>query len=655
MFKELLIILFISVVIVSILRKLHLPAILGYLMTGMLVSPNWLGFVEARGDLESLSEFGVVFLLFMIGLELSVPKLISMRRNLITLGGGQVFITTLIIIVAGSFVDSISMAGSIAIAGALTLSSTAVVTKQLVEQSELQSRYGQLVLSILLFQDLAAVPFLIIIPSFAEGVSLGAQLYTSIPTGALVFFGMLIAGRYVLRPLYHMVAEAKSSELFMLATLLVALASAGITDVAGLGKELGAFLAGVMLAETQYAHQIESDIQPFRDVLLGLFFVTVGLRLEPFILIIHWKLILSIVCSLVLVKTLVVYYLAHFVAKHDKLTAFKTGLALAQGGEFGFAILAIESSSTILPQDILNVITSAVIISIAIAPLLIRKSELIAKYFFKKSDKIRSVEIKQIISSPDRREHVILCGYGRVGQSLALFLEQEDVPFIGIELDPDCLEEALNADEPVYYGDATKEETLLAAGLLHARLLIITFDDPIRARRMLKQIRFHNPSIPVLVRTRDDSYLTSLQQSGATEVIPETLEASLMLASHMLLLLGVSANKVRDKISDIKSYRYQMMRSYYSGKNDTEKEREQTFAHAVVITLESYALGKTIKTVKEKFFPAKIRSFTRRGIRSFQEPCPDVVFDEGDIVIIEGTKQDIYTSEERLLKGEPSC
>lgn len=655
MFKELLIILFISVLIVSILRKLHLPAILGYLLTGMLVSPNWLGFVGTLTDLESISEFGVVFLLFMIGLELSVPKLISMRRNLITLGGGQVLITTLIIIIAGYFLQSISLAGSIAIAGALTLSSTAVVTKQLVEQSELQSRYGQLVLSILLFQDLAAVPFLIVIPSFAEGVSLAAQLYTTIPIGVMVFSGMLIAGRYVLRPLYDMVAQAKSSELFMMATLLVALAAAGITDAAGLGKELGAFLAGVMLAETQYAHQIETDIQPFRDVLLGLFFVTVGLHLEPFILVYHWKLILLIVSGLIVIKTLVIYYLAHFLAGHDKLTSFKTGLALAQGGEFGFAILALESSSSILSQDILNIITSAVIVSIALAPLLIRKSEFIAQYFFKNKNKVHQTQIKQIVAASDRRDHVILCGYGRTGQSLALFLEQEDIAYVGIEIDPDRLEEARNADEPVYYGDATKGETLLGAGLLYARLLIITFDDPIRARRMLKEIRFHNPSIPTLVRTRDDSYLMSLQQSGATEIIPETLEVSLMMASHMLLFLGLSADKVRQKISDIKSYRYQMMRSYYSGKMDNDSSQEQTYAHAVVVTKESYGFGKTIAVIKEKFFPANIRSFTRRGIRSFQEPCSDVVLEEGDIVIIEGTRQDIYTSEERLLHGELSC
>jgi monovalent cation:H+ antiporter-2, CPA2 family len=653
MFEELLVILTISVLAVSLLRKLQLPPILGYLITGILASPHWLGFVQGGGDLEALSEFGVVFLLFMIGLELSVAKLISMRKNLITLGGGQVLITATVIIFIGQFFDFLAVPGAIAIAGALTFSSTAVVTKQLIEQSEFQSRYGQLVLSILLFQDLAAVPFLIIIPSMAAGIGVGDQLYTTLPTGVLVCGSMLIMGRYMLRPLFDMVAEAKSSELFMLATLLVALASAGITDFSGLGKELGAFLAGVMLAETQYAHQIESDIQPFRDVLLGLFFVTVGLRLEPYIVLMHWKLIVCIVAALVVTKTGIVYVLSRYVAGQDKLTSFKSGLALAQGGEFGFAILAIESSSTILPQDILNIITSSILISLALAPLLIRKSEMIAKLFFKNIEKSNHVEIEQIVASHDRKDHVIICGYGRVGQSLALFLQQDDIPFVGIELDPDRLQEAANADEPIFYGDATKEETLLAAGLLYAKLLIITFDDAHKARKLLHKIRFHNPSLPTLVRTKDDRYLTSLQQSGATEIIPETLEASLMIASHMLMILGHDPNKVGKRIAEIKSYRYQMMRSYYRSKNNTDPMAidEQTFAHAVVIASDAYAFNKTIKQVKEDAFPAKIRSFTRKGIRSFQEPCSDVVLEEGDIVIIEGTRQDIYLSEERILNG----
>jgi len=464
---------------------------------------------------------------------------------------------------------------------------------------------------------------------------------------------LLIVGRVILRPLYNIVAGAKSPELFMLATLLVALSSGAITGAVGLSKELGAFLAGVMLAETQYAHQIETDIQPFRDVLLGLFFVTVGIHLQPYILISYFKTILMLVVALIVVKTTVVYCLARFVGHHDRTTSLKAGLALAQGGEFGFAILAIETSSAILAPDMLNVITCVVILSLTVAPILIRKSQQIADLLLRKAPKQKPTAIDDIVNAPAAlRDHVIMCGYGRTGQSLALFLEQENINFVGIEQDPERLEEALNAQEPIYYGDATKEETLLVAGLLHAKLVVITFDDAHRARRMLKIIRFHSPSVPVLVRTRDDRYLTTLQQSGATEVIPEALEGSLMMASHMLLLLGIPSDKVHQKIADIKSYRYQMMRFFYQAPQKIP-ELTPLILHAVVVSLECFSCGKTVLDLKSQHFPAAIRSFTRKGIRSSQEPQSDIVLQEGDILMIEGTRQEINIAEDRMMYGAP--
>lgn len=652
MFEELLIILFISVVGVSLLRKASLPPILGYLFTGILVSPHWLGYVEASTDLRALSQFGVVFLLFMIGLELSMPKLISMRRNLILLGGGQVVLTTLLLITMVSYFGSLGLPGAIAIAAAITLSSTAVVTKELLDQSALQSRYGQLILSVLLFQDLAAVPFLIIIPSLAEGGgNIAAQLSTTLPTGVFVVITLLSVGRYVLKPLYHIVAAGKSSELFMMATLLVALAAAGFTDYFNLHKELGAFLAGVMLAETQYAHQIETDIQPFRDVLLGLFFVTVGLQLDPLIVVMHWKTILAMVLGLIFLKTSVVYSLAYYVGGQDRINSFRAGLALAQGGEFGFAILTIENARAILPQETVNIVTAVIIISLGIAPVLIRKSESIARALFRHHRKQKHfADIEAVVGSQPRRDHVIICGYGRMGHSLALFLEQENIPYIGIELDPDRLEEALIAEEPIYYGDATKEETLLGAGLLQARVVMITFQDAHRTRKMLKFIRYHQPGIPVLVRARDDKYLTSLQQCGATEVISESLESSLMMASHMLLCLGMDAESIHKKIAHVKGYRYHMMRTFYQQDRLELPQEKQIFSRAILIEEQAFACGKNLEQMKTPSFPAKIQGLTRGGIRS-DEPHTDMVFEAGDIVIVEGTEQQIFAAQERLLHG----
>lgn len=653
MFHDLLSILLISVVIVSILRRLQLPTILGYLLTGLLVSPYCLGLVEKADDLAAISHFGVVFLLFMIGLELSLPKLVSMRKNLLIVGGGQVIISTIVILLVSHFVGELSKAASVALAGALALSSTAVVTKQLVEQSELQTRHGQLSLSVLLFQDIAAVPFLIIIPALAQGGSFYSQIAQKVPIGLGVCGGMIIAGHFILRPLFHLVASARSSELFSLAALLVALSSAWLTESVGLSPELGAFLAGVMLAETEYVHQVESDIQPFRDILLGLFFVTVGVELNTTIFFDHWKVIAMIVLFLMLMKTLVIYLIARYVTCHDRATSLKSGLSLCQGGEFGFVILSLDASKEILSYQMLNIVIASIFVTLTIAPIIIKKLDKIVYFFFPKNIRVDS-DVHLPLVNQASNNHVIICGYGRVGQSLALFLEQEDIPYIGIDLDPERLREATSAKEPVFYGDATREETLLSAGLSNAALVIITFDDAHRARRMLKIIRRYRADIPSLVRTRDDRFLSSLQQSGATEIIPEVLEASLMMASHMLLLLGQDPIKVRQKIAEIKGYRYQMLRSYYHGSGHQESSEDssadQSFAHTIVITKDCFACGKTMEEIIDKL-SIQIRSFTRGEVRSFATPQPKTVILEGDIFVVEGSKQDIVAAEELLVQG----
>jgi CPA2 family monovalent cation:H+ antiporter-2 len=433
--------------------------------------------------------------------------------------------------------------------------------------------------------------------------------------------------------------------------LLIALASAWLTESVGLSSELGAFLAGVMLAETEYVHQVESDIQPFRDVLLGLFFVTVGVKLNTHVFIDHWMIVAGIASCLILVKTLIIYIIAHFINGYDRPTSLKTGLALSQGGEFGFVILSLNASQQILSEEMLAIIIASIFVSLAIAPLIIKKLDKITGLFFPKTRK--SVQKKlPVIASHGYKDHVIICGYGRVGQHLALFLEQEDIAYIGIDLDPERLKEASCAKEPVFYGDATREETLLTAGLNSASLVVITFDDAHRARRMLKIIRNYNKTVPTLVRTRDDRFLSSLQQSGATEIIPEILEASLMMASHMLLLLGLEPNKVRRKISEIKGYRYQMLRSYYHSSEQTDIHETSfediSFAHAIVIDQNAYAFGKSMKQLS-KYLKVHIRSFTRKGVRSFEAPDENAIIEEGDIFVVEGSKIEIVEAEEYLL------
>ena len=659
-FHDILIALLMVVVIVALSRKLNMPPVLGYLLSGALAGPAGLGLFANVQELDFIAEFGVVFLLFTIGLELSIPKLIAMRRSLLSLGGGQVLVCTSLAMGLGMYAG---LSGPIAftVAGCLALSSTAVVTKQLLEQGELSQDHGKLALSILLFQDLAAVPFLIIVPSLASGStnSIGMTLGIASLKGGLIFFGMLAAGRWALRPLFQQIAMARSSELFMLTTLLMALGSAWLTEKFGLSLALGAFLTGVILAETEYRHQIESDILPFRNILLGLFFLTVGMKLSPQVFAQDWVWILAVVTGLIISKTIIIGLLGHFAGLPQK-SAIRAGLALAQGGEFGFALLTIASKHSVIDLRTEQVITASIIISIMIAPLLIRHSRLIAKLFIRQTleSEITGDPPALIAASDELENHVILCGYGRVGQSLARFLERENIPYLGLDLDPKRLQEAARAGEPVYYGNSAQIEILHAAGISKAKLLILSYEDYNYAHQTLVSVRTHGYHLPVLVRTRDDVHLESLQAAGATEVIPETLEASLTLASHMLLLLDVPLAKITQDINHAKATRYQMLRAFYKGDDDNQPfeylNEESLGLHAVEITEGAFAVGKSILTILEcaaqKTIDLKITAYKRNGVKS-RAPKQSLVIQPGDVLILKGQSETLCRAEELLLQG----
>lgn len=655
-FEILLITLSVSVITVTILRKMHLPPILGYLIAGALVGPHCFGLLENEEAMRYIAEFGVVFLLFMIGLELSFPKLIAMRRPLLGLGGMQVLICTGIALGVSLFCG-ISLPASIAISGAIALSSTAIGTKQLIEQDELHQPHGKLSLSILLFQDLAAVPFLIIIPAMAAtntNDSITQQLLIRLVIGAGIFIVMLAAGRWLLRPVFHLIAAARSSELFMLAALLVVLGSAFLTEHFGLSLSLGAFLAGVMLAETEYVHQIESDIQPFRDILLGLFFISVGVMFDPGIFIDHWLVVLCIVVSLIVGKIIIITVLGKLLGSSVN-ASFRAGIALAQGGEFGLVFLSQAIEFKIINAEVNQLVIASIVVSMALAPLLIRHSDAIAnfclKLFGQEVDESESDNLKQP-QGHDTKDHVIICGYGRVGQTLARFLEYEGIQYVGLEVDPVRLKEARGGSEPVYFGDGN-EDSLKAAGIEKAKMLITAFNDPKKAKKILQTARRLHPTLPILVRTNDDCELDNLNDAGATEVVPDKLESSLMMAAHMLVLLGQSPQKAQQQVYQVKSNRYKMLRSFYEGENVghlEERDKEKKSLHAVELTAGAYAIGQTISELVTKKGHFQIASFSRNGYKC-DSPSENTVFRVGDIIVIEGTQEEIYIAEELLLQG----
>lgn len=654
-FHALLIILGLAVVVVSILRRYHLPPALGYILVGALVGPFGLRLLESKEEIHYIAEFGVVFMLFSIGLELSLPKLISQRRTIFGLGGMQVLLCTGI--AAGiAHWAGLSWPAAIAVSGAFALSSTAVVTKQLMEQNEIHEPHGKLAFNVLLFQDLAAVPFLIIVPALALApgeMSILGLLGSRLFIGLLVFFAMLIAGQWLLRPLFRYIAQARSSELFMLTTLLVALASAFLTEHFGLSAELGAFLAGVMLAETEYVHQIESDIQPFREILLGFFFLSIGLFLDPQVIVSDWKAIGILLLALFLFKTIIIALLTLTTAPANR--ALRTGIILAQGGEFGLFLLMIAQEKNLLGFHPYQILLTTIVLSMAISPLLIRHSKNIAQGILKwlriTPKEGRSFPLPE--NTSHYKDHVVICGYGRVGQTLARFLEYEGISFVGIDIDPVRLREAKAAQEPVFFGDPAHESTLQHANIAQARMLIIAFSHTKQTLAILRALRRLRTDLPVLVRTTDDSELEVLQAAGATEVIPDKLESSLMLASHMLLLLGYPPHKIQRQITDVKTNRYKFLRAFYQGENLGHLETtpaKKTLLHAVELPQGAFAVGKSLSQLAKETMLVPLASFSRKGFKC-EQPDPDLVLEAGDILVLEGTTEIIYRAEEALLQG----
>jgi CPA2 family monovalent cation:H+ antiporter-2 len=640
-----------AVVVVVICKLVRLPPILGYLLVGMVVGPNALAWVPATAETRHLAEFGIVFLMFSIGLEFSLPQLKSMRRAVFGLGFAQVAITTIGAMLALHMLDYGWPAG-FALGGALAMSSTAIVSKMLAERMELGTPHGRDVMGILLFQDLAVVAFLIVLPSLTKG---GGELAIDLAVAglkALVALALILfAGQKPMRAWFHLVARQRSSELFMLNLLLITLGLAALTEFLGLSLALGAFLAGMLIAETEYRYQVEEDIKPFRDVLLGLFFVTVGMRLDLGIVgrNLPWVLLLLVVP--VFVKLVLIVALSRVFGAPPG-TSLRTGFYLAQAGEFALVLLAVAATLQLVPGTIAQVVLAAMVLSMLSAPLLIHFADPIVRKFTANDWLARAAQITQIAATAmARQNHVIVCGFGRSGQNLARLLETEEIPFIALDADPQRVREAAGDGSSVVYGDAGRKEALFAAGLAKARAVVITFADTAVALRILHYVHEERPELPVVVRTQDDSELDRLLDAGAAEVVPEVLEGSLMLATHSLLLLGVPLNRVLKRIRAIREERYGLFRGFFHGASDVADAAEnlQPRLHSVHLPDRAHAVGKALAAL-ELAGQVEVTGVRRKGARS-QRPGPDWVFEPGDVVVLLGRPEDLALAEQRFLEG----
>jgi CPA2 family monovalent cation:H+ antiporter-2 len=642
-----------SVVSVIIFRSVNLPPVLGYLLVGTVIGPHALDLVGGVSGMQHLAEFGVVFLMFSIGLEFSLPKLYAMKRIVFGLGLLQVLVT-IAVVTAIVTALKLSWQEGVALGGALAMSSTAVLTKLLTERLELDKAHGREVMGVLLFQDIAVVPLLILIPSFSESpermaTMMGLAMLKAVVVLSLVlFFGQRLMSKW-----FFIVARGKSAELFMLNVLLITLGLAYLTEVAGLSLALGAFVAGILISETQYRHHVEEDIKPFRDVLMGLFFVTIGMMLDIPLVLANAPLVLGVLGALLVTKFALVLGLSRLFGSTFG-GAMRTGLWLCAGGEFGFVLLSEMRHLQLLPPMVLQAVLAALVLSMLLAPLIVQYSNQIVLRFAASEWLMRSMQMTQLAAkSMNTEKHVVICGYGRTGQYLARFMEEEDVTYLALDLDPERIREATAAGENVIYGDAARHETLIAAGVSRASVLIISFADARVSERVLEHARQINPDLPIVVRTLDEKDLDALLHAGAAEVVPETLETSMVLAAHALRHLGVPNAQVREHFRQTRIGHYKTLRGFFHGESDLEEEAhdsDEARLHSVLLGEGAHAVGRTLGELRLQELGVEVTAVRRRNIRAL-EPSPEICFGSGDVIVLLGTPRALSAAEERLLKG----
>ena len=648
---------------VALFRWLKLPPMLGYLAVGVVIGPHALALSKDADDVRYLGEFGVVFLMFVIGLEFNLPKLRSMRRHVFGLGLLQVLLTvalgtlgTLFLAFAFPTVWAMSWQTALALSGAMVMSSTAIVVKLLSERLELESEHGKRVMGVLLFQDLAVVPLLVIIPALGSSPD---KLLTALALAGLkaaVLLGLLlIGGQRVMRWWLTIVARRKSEELFVLNLLLVTLALAWLTELAGLSLALGAFVAGMLISETEFKHQVETDIRPFHDVLLGLFFISIGMMLDWQIVLERWALVLLLATFPIAFKLLLVTGLARALGATTGVS-LRTGLYLAQAGEFGFVLLTLANESSLVPPDLLNPILASMVLSMLATPFIVLYSnrivmKLVASEWLQQSLQMTNIARKSINTS----KHVIICGYGRCGQNLGSMLEQEGIKYMALDLDPDRVRQAASAGNSVVFGDAVRMQALMAAGLARASAVVVTYLHTASALKVLANVRAHAPSVPVIVRTVDDHDLEKLQDAGATEVVPEAIEGSLMLASHALALVGVPMRRVIRLVQDQRDARYNLLRGYFRGAdddttNEQDEERWSTLTLPIAHDFSSKFEGQTLASLSLRQLGVRLVSLRRSDGKTLQ-PSDDIRLTGGDTLVLSGKPEALAMAEDKILRG----
>lgn len=644
-----------ALIITAVFRFLRLPVVLGYLLVGALMGPHAIGLIPDVTDITQLAEFGIVFLMFTVGLEFSQPKLFALKYTVFVIGGLQVLFCILITMFAALILGMNALAAFV-IGGIVAMSSTAIVVKQLTDQAELNSAYGLDIMGVLLFQDITVIPLMILMAAFANvsNQPLLPIFGIAILKGLLAIIVIFIAGRYLLKPLFRTIAKTRVIELFTLTVLLITLSAAWLTNTLGLSYALGAFLAGMMLSETEFRHQIEIEIRPFRDILLGLFFISIGLLTDFKHWHETWPWILLLLSALIVGKMLLITLISRLSGRPWSV-ALPTGIVLAQGSEFGFVLLTLALSYQLVPTEYGQVILAAILISMAISPLLIYFNKKLSAYFVP----LITTKPDDYLQSPipgftkKLKNHIVICGYGRVGQHLAKLLNRVPYPYIGIDLDSSLIQQANLAGEVVLYGDASHPTILSIAGIKHAKVLVICFSDIKTSSKTLAIVRQMHPTIPILVRCKDQNDWSQLQHYENTHIITEIFEESMTLAHQLLELLSISPNKISSLFSEVRNRNYELLRQIFPSPLSEEATEDSLTAAQltpIVILANAPAVNRHLEDFHFKDISIEVVAIRRRQGKPFKPPHHCKI-EAGDIIIVYGTSDATELAERMLLEG----
>lgn len=638
------IIFIVSAIIVFILTKVKIPSLVGFLMAGILIGPSVLGIVTNAHNIEVIAEIGVVLLLFSIGIEFSLKKLMRIKR--IVFGGGflQLLINTAMISFIAYHFYNLRVA--LFIGFLVSLSSTAVVLKILADKGDIDTPHGRTMIGILIFQDLFVVVLMLLIPILAgEGITVKDVVSKIIKAMAIIIF-VIVSSRFIFPYFLHQIVKTKSRELFIITIIVICLGIAILTSHVGLSLALGAFLAGLIISESEYAHQALSDIIPFKESFMGLFFVSVGMLMNLNFIYKNFMMVLSGLALVILIKILAILVVAYFLRLSQRVSIISS-ISLAQVGEFSFVLAFGGKNAGLVGDDVYQLILSVTVVTMILSPFMIKFAYKISErpevFSLLKSIYKKSKEYEEV-RSVKKQDHVIIIGFGLNGRNLAKILKELNIPYVILEMNSVTVSEMKKKGEPIYYGDGTSIDVLKHLGLDRARAVVIAISDPSATRRIVSIIRKENKDVYVIVRTRYVAEVDDLKKLGASEVIPEEFETSIEISSRVLKYYHFPTNVILDVADTLREDSYKALRRVVIPKHtlyDYSSALKDLEVESYLVTNKCSLVNKSIRELEIRKKTKVTIIAVKRGEQLFINPDPDFVFEENDIIIFVGKGADI--------------